>query len=61
MGRKRTLVSIGTHDLDTIKGPFSYEGLTPEEIKFVALNKKEETNAVKLFEILGVEDSFILE
>lgn len=23
--RKRTLVAIGTHDLDTIEGPFTYE------------------------------------
>lgn len=25
IGRKRTLVAIGTHDLDTIQGPFTYE------------------------------------
>mmetsp|Transcript_1844 Transcript_1844/g.2374 ORF Transcript_1844/g.2374 Transcript_1844/m.2374 type:complete len:602 (-) Transcript_1844:48-1853(-) len=36
--RKRTLVSIGTHDLDTIKGPFTYEALPPSEIKFAPLN-----------------------
>lgn len=24
-GRKRTLVAIGTHDLDTLQGPFTYE------------------------------------
>ena len=23
--RRRTLVAIGTHDLDTIEGPFTYE------------------------------------
>ena len=23
--RRRTLIAIGTHDLDTIQGPFSYE------------------------------------
>lgn len=23
--RKRTLVAIGTHDLDTLQGPFTYE------------------------------------
>lgn len=28
--RKRTLVAIGTHDLDTIKGPFTYEALPAE-------------------------------
>ena len=28
--RKRTLVAIGTHDLDTLQGPFTYEALPPE-------------------------------
>lgn len=37
--RNRTLVAIGTHDLDTIKGPFTYEGLKPEDIKFAPLNQ----------------------
>ena len=54
LGRRRTLVSFGTHDLDTISGPFTYEALKPEDINFVALNKKESTNAVELFSILSV-------
>jgi phenylalanyl-tRNA synthetase beta subunit len=33
--RQRTLVAIGTHDLATIKGPFTYEALPPEDIKWV--------------------------
>jgi len=33
LARQRTLVSIGTHDLDTIEGPFTYEALPPERIK----------------------------
>ena len=37
IGRRRQLVSIGTHDLDTLEGPFSYEALPPEQIKFVPL------------------------
>ncbi|KAJ3106082.1 hypothetical protein HDU97_007085 [Phlyctochytrium planicorne] len=37
--RKRTLVAIGTHDLDTISGPFTYEALPPKEIKFIPLNQ----------------------
>ena len=28
--RKRTLVAIGTHDLDKLQGPFTYEALPPE-------------------------------
>ena len=29
--RQRTLVAIGTHDLSTIQGPFTYEALPPGE------------------------------
>ncbi|WKT48938.1 hypothetical protein QSH57_013868 [Fusarium oxysporum f. sp. vasinfectum] len=32
LARNRTLVSIGTHDYDTIKGPFTYEALPPPRI-----------------------------
>lgn len=48
LARQRTLVSIGTHDLDTIKGPFSYEALAPEDIKFTPLNQHKEMNAAEL-------------
>ena len=37
--RRRSLVSIGTHDLDTVEGPFTYEALPPEQIKFKPLNQ----------------------
>ena len=30
---------MGTHDLDTIEGPFSYEALPPDQIKFKPLNE----------------------
>jgi phenylalanyl-tRNA synthetase beta chain len=42
LARQRTLVSIGTHDLDTIEGPFSYEALPPDDIKFAPLNQEKE-------------------
>ncbi|XP_053201529.1 phenylalanine--tRNA ligase beta subunit-like [Panonychus citri] len=48
--RKRSLVAIGTHDLDTIKGPFLYDAKPPQEIKFVPLNETKEFNAVELME-----------
>ena len=35
--RQRTLVAIGTHDLDTVKGPFFYDAREPKDIKFVPL------------------------
>lgn len=35
--RRRTYVAIGTHDFDTLEGPFRYKALPPEEISFVPL------------------------
>ncbi|CAD7083828.1 unnamed protein product [Hermetia illucens] len=48
--RKRTLVAIGTHDLDTLKGPFIYDARKPEDIRFKPLNQTKEMNAVELME-----------
>ncbi|KAL3288548.1 hypothetical protein HHI36_002987 [Cryptolaemus montrouzieri] len=49
--RKRTLVSIGTHDLDTIQPPFIYDAKRPEDIKFVPLNHDKELNAAEVMEL----------
>ena len=51
LARQRTLVSIGTHDLDTIEGPFSYEALPPEDIVFAPLNQTKEMNAKQMMEM----------
>ncbi|OZJ03624.1 hypothetical protein BZG36_03731 [Bifiguratus adelaidae] len=48
--RKRTLASMGTHDLDTIQGPFTYEALPPKDIQFVPLNQTERMNGNRLME-----------
>ncbi|KAA8894231.1 hypothetical protein FN846DRAFT_913124 [Sphaerosporella brunnea] len=48
--RQRTLVSMGTHDLDTVKGPFTYEALPPEEIIFAPLNQEKAMNARELMD-----------
>eukprot|EP01121_Diplochlamys_sp_Union-15-3_P015029 TRINITY_DN4895_c0_g1_i1.p1 TRINITY_DN4895_c0_g1~~TRINITY_DN4895_c0_g1_i1.p1 ORF type:complete len:596 (-),score=102.80 TRINITY_DN4895_c0_g1_i1:72-1859(-) len=53
--RQRTLVSIGTHDLDTIKGPFTYEALPPKDIKFAPLNNKTVFDGEKLMEHLKAD------
>ncbi|CAI8007641.1 Phenylalanine--tRNA ligase beta subunit, partial [Geodia barretti] len=58
IGRKRSLVAIGTHDLDTLKGPFTYEALPPEQIKFVPLNQTREFTAVELMDLYS-KDSHI--
>jgi phenylalanyl-tRNA synthetase beta chain len=54
--RQRTLVAIGTHDLSTVKGPFTYEALPPEDIKFVPLKKTEEFNAKELLKYYAAND-----
>ncbi|KAL3845620.1 hypothetical protein ACJIZ3_003023 [Penstemon smallii] len=48
--RRRTLVAIGTHDLDTIEGPFTYEALPPPEINFVPLKQTNFFRADELME-----------
>ena len=48
LARNRTLVSVGTHDLDTIRGPFTYEALPPKDIKFAPLNKTQVMDAEEL-------------
>lgn len=52
--RKRSLVAIGTHDLDTLHGPFIYDALPPNEIKFKALNQQKEMTANGLMELYSV-------
>ncbi|GLB33939.1 putative B3/4 domain containing protein [Lyophyllum shimeji] len=52
--RRRQLVSIGTHDLDTLKPPFRYEAKSPKDIKFVPLNKQ---TAYTAEELMTVYDS----
>lgn len=48
LARNRTLVAIGTHDLDTIKGPFTYEARPPKDISFVPLNQTKQMNGEEL-------------
>lgn len=48
--RRRTLVAIGTHDLDTIQGPFAYEALPPSDINFVPLKQVKKFRADELME-----------
>lgn len=54
LARQRTLVAIGTHDLDTIQGPFTYEALPPEQINFVPLNQTKSMNAVEMMKFYEV-------
>ncbi|XP_052760475.1 phenylalanine--tRNA ligase beta subunit-like [Mya arenaria] len=49
--RRRTLVAIGTHDLDTIQGPFVYDAKQPKDIKFKPLGQTKEYTAPELMEL----------
>ncbi|XP_041479913.1 phenylalanine--tRNA ligase beta subunit-like [Lytechinus variegatus] len=51
LGRKRSLVSMGTHDLDTIQGPFYFDAQPPDQIKFVPLNQVKAFTAVEQMEM----------
>ena len=50
LARQRSLVAIGTHDLDTIKGPFTYEALPPKDIKFAPLNQTKVMDAEEMMQ-----------
>ncbi|XP_071945670.1 phenylalanine--tRNA ligase beta subunit-like [Antedon mediterranea] len=51
--RKRSLVAIGTHDLDTITGPFYFDVQDPEKIKFCPLNQAIEFTAAAQMELFS--------
>ncbi|KAL6268768.1 hypothetical protein P5V15_001893 [Pogonomyrmex californicus] len=51
IGRKRTLISIGTHDLDTIKGPFLYDAKPPSEICFKPLYQDKEYTGEEIMQL----------
>lgn len=55
IGRQRTLVAIGTHDLDTIEGPFVYNAEVPSEIRFKPLNQAKEYTAVEMMEMYSTD------
>ncbi|TNN14173.1 Phenylalanine--tRNA ligase beta subunit [Schistosoma japonicum] len=51
--RKRSLVAIGAHDLDTLNPPFYYDTKPPNDIRFIALNKTKEHSAEELMELFS--------
>ena len=49
--RQRTLVAIGTHDMDTIEGPYVYDARPGSDIKFVPLTPDDRSfSATELLE-----------
>ncbi|KIL68091.1 hypothetical protein M378DRAFT_158604 [Amanita muscaria Koide BX008] len=53
--RRRQLVAIGTHDLDTLKAPFRYEARAPRDIKFAPLGKQQPYTAEELMTLYESE------
>lgn len=49
-------MSVGTHDLATLKPPFTYEALPPAAISFVPLKQE---RAFRANELLEVNDPFV--
>lgn len=60
IGRKRSLVSIGTHDLDTIEGPFVYDAKPPKDIRFVPLNQDKEYTGEQIMELYEVNYKILI-
>lgn len=50
IGRGRTLIAIGTHDLDTVEAPFTYDAKPQTDIKFQPLSEEKTFNVTELFE-----------
>lgn len=46
------MASIGTHDLDTIEGPFTYEAVAPSDFKFIPLRQTAEVDGKGMMELL---------
>ncbi|KAK7695415.1 hypothetical protein QCA50_000051 [Cerrena zonata] len=53
--RRRQFVAIGTHDLDTLTAPFSYEARPPKDIQFVPLSKNKSYTAEELMTVYESE------
>ena len=50
LGRDRKKASIGIHNLDVVKPPFTFTAVEPTSVKFVPLGKTEEMNLKEILE-----------
>ena len=60
IGRRRTLVAIGTHNLDALTPPFTYEALPPKDITFQPLGEERTYTVDALFEHYREKNSHLL-
>ena len=63
MGRKRAKVSIGIHDMERIKAPFTFKAVDPRSVSFIPLAKDEEMDLQEILEKheKGKDYAYILE
>ena len=45
--------------MDKVKGPFTYEALSPEKIKFIPLNQTKELDGHELMQFYEVSDGVV--
>jgi phenylalanyl-tRNA synthetase beta chain len=50
VGRDRRKASIGVHNLDTVKAPFTYTAVPPDSVKFTPLNSQETMSLTEVLE-----------
>ncbi|MGQ9582757.1 MAG: phenylalanine--tRNA ligase subunit beta [Thermoplasmatota archaeon] len=50
MGRRRSKVSIGVHDLDRVRPPFTYKAVEPRSVRFVPLARTEPMDMEEILE-----------
>jgi len=50
VGRKRKKVSVGVHDLDKVRPPFTYKAVKPESVSFVPLASTEKMTLKEILE-----------
>lgn len=53
--RKRTLVAIGTHDLDKLSPPFRYMAQAPADLAFAPLNQSKKMNGLELMDFYAAD------
>lgn len=63
LGRKRKKVSIGIHDFDNVKPPFTYKAVDPESIQFIPLGMNDYMDMADILRKhdKGIEYAWILE
>lgn len=50
--RARKYASIGTHNLDSISGPFRYVAIPPRDFSFVPLSQEKKVDGLGMMELL---------